>query len=170
MNKELDQILNDSPFVRFMMEAMEKAGCRVDHSFIKMEHCSGEIEGGYRPPNGVVVCRNHIHSKAQMNNVLTHELIHAYDHCRARNIDWTNCEHHACSEIRAANVSGDCSWWQEMVRGNVFGFAAKHQACVKRRAMLSLEMNPYCKGKSKEAVDAVYETCFKDTAPFDTIP
>jgi inner membrane protease ATP23 len=38
---------------------------------------------------------------------LTHELVHAYDHCRAY-VDWTNCVHHACSEVRAANLSGDC--------------------------------------------------------------
>ena len=38
---------------------------------------------------------------------LTHELIHAYDHCRAY-MNWSNCVHHACSEIRAANLSGDC--------------------------------------------------------------
>lgn len=31
---------------------------------------------------------------------LTHELLHAYDHCRAANLNWTNCEHHACSEVR----------------------------------------------------------------------
>ena len=30
---------------------------------------------------------------------LTHELLHAYDHCRAANLNWTNCEHHACSEV-----------------------------------------------------------------------
>lgn len=38
---------------------------------------------------------------------LTHELVHAYDHCRAF-VDWSNCVHHACSEIRAAHLSGDC--------------------------------------------------------------
>ena len=38
---------------------------------------------------------------------LTHELVHAYDHCRAY-VDWSNCVHHACSEVRAANLSGDC--------------------------------------------------------------
>ena len=30
----------------------------------------------------------------------------AYDHCRAKNMDWTDCRQHACSEIRAASLSG----------------------------------------------------------------
>ena len=37
-----------------------------------------------------------------MNDVLTHELVHAYDDCRAR-VDWDNLEHLACSEV-SANV------------------------------------------------------------------
>jgi len=32
-------------------------------------------------------------------------------------------------------------------------------------------MNPHCKGaKAAQAVDAVLESCLKDTAPFDRIP
>lgn len=42
----------------------------------------------------------------QVDNALTHELIHAYDHCRAASLDWASLEHHACSEIRAASLSG----------------------------------------------------------------
>ncbi|XP_068652031.1 mitochondrial inner membrane protease ATP23-like [Aristolochia californica] len=30
---------------------------------------------------------------------LGHELIHAYDDCRAKNLDWSICVHHACSEV-----------------------------------------------------------------------
>jgi len=35
----------------------------------------------------------------EINQVLIHELIHAYDDCRAKNMDWKNCAHHACSEV-----------------------------------------------------------------------
>lgn len=34
-----------------------------------------------------------------VNQVVIHELIHAYDDCRAANLDWANCAHHACSEV-----------------------------------------------------------------------
>lgn len=36
----------------------------------------------------------------EVNQVVIHELIHAYDECRAANLDWANCAHHACSEVR----------------------------------------------------------------------
>ena len=73
-------------------------------------------------------------------------------------------------QVRAANLSGDCWWKQEMLRGNL-GIRAQHKACVRRRAELSVGMNPYCGGaKARAAVDAVFDTCFKDTQPFDRIP
>lgn len=37
----------------------------------------------------------------EVNQVIIHELIHAYDECRAANLEWSNCAHHACSEVRA---------------------------------------------------------------------
>lgn len=47
----------------------------------------------------MVVCSNHVSAQEEVNHTLTHELIHAYDHCRAADLDWRNCEHHACSEV-----------------------------------------------------------------------
>lgn len=35
----------------------------------------------------------------EVNQVVIHELIHAYDQCRAANLDWSNCAHHACAEV-----------------------------------------------------------------------
>ncbi|PSC73865.1 mitochondrial inner membrane protease ATP23 [Micractinium conductrix] len=106
----------------------------------------------------------------EINHALTHELVHAYDHCRGKNLDWTNCQHHACSEIRAAALSGDCDFKMELLRGNV-AVQGQFQKCVRRRAELSVSMNPYCKGtKAAAAVDSVFEGCFADTAPFDRIP
>ena len=44
------------------------------------------------------------------------------------------------------------------------------QACVRRRAALSVNMNPACSGKGEAAVDAAWEACYNDTAPFDRAP
>ncbi|KAJ3300464.1 Mitochondrial inner membrane protease atp23 [Borealophlyctis nickersoniae] len=100
---------------------------------------------------------------------MAHELIHAYDHCTA-NVDWGNPEHYACSEIRAASLSGDCKFTRELRRGN-FSIAKHHQACVKRRAILALKQIPHCQGEgvAEDAVRSVWDSCFKDTAPFDEI-
>lgn len=173
----LERALSGGSFVKFMLEKMEEAGCSVPRttsggaaSFFRVERCEKDIVGGFRPEAGVAVCHNHISSQTELETALTHELIHAYDHCRAKHMDWTNCEHHACSEIRAANLSGDCHMSQELARGN-FGFYKQHQRCVKRRAALSVGMNPNCgNGRAAHAVDKVFDTCFNDTAPFAYVP
>lgn len=130
-----------------------------------------EVGGGFRAPDGVVICHNHLASQEEINHALTHELIHAYDHCRAKDLDWLNCAHHACSEIRAASLSGDCSFKMELLRGNL-ALRGQHQKCVKRRAELSVGMNPHCArpGQAKQAVEKVFDACFQDTAPFDRRP
>ena len=43
------------------------------------------------------------------------------------------------------------------------------QACVKRRALLSIQYNPACLGIAEQVVDEVFQQCFRDTAPFDEI-
>ena len=119
-----------------------QAGCTLSDDFIKIQKCKAEVGGGFRAPDGVILCHNHLASQEEVNHALTHELIHAYDHCRAKDLDWCNCAHHACSEIRAASLSGDCNYKMEVLRGN-FGLAGQHQKCVKRRAELSVRMNPW---------------------------
>lgn len=81
-----------------------------------------------------------------------------------------NCIHLACTEIRAENLSGECGWIQEMGAGRVQKFAQHGQACVKRRAILSVKANPHCRDKAKDYVDAAMERCFEDTYPFDRHP
>ena len=50
--------------------------------------------------------------QAHVERTIQHELIHAYDHCRAE-VDWKDCVHIACSEVRAASLSGDCACGKE---------------------------------------------------------
>ncbi|XP_023369491.1 mitochondrial inner membrane protease ATP23 homolog isoform X2 [Otolemur garnettii] len=105
-----------------------------------------------------------------MNRVVTHELIHAFDHCRAH-VDWfTNVRHLACSEVRAANLSGDCSLVNEIIRLR-FGLKQHHQTCVRDRAVLSiLAVRNISKEVAQKAVDEVFESCFNDHEPFGRIP
>lgn len=104
-----------------------------------------------------------------MENTIVHELLHMYDHCKFK-VDWGNLRHHACSEIRAASLSGDCRWVREVNR-MVFGFSKQHQACVRRRAALSVAENPNCPDRetAEQVVNEVWESCFNDTRPFDEI-
>ena len=74
----------------------------------------------------------------------------------------------ACSEIRAATLSGECRLTREMARGHV-GFAKHFQTCIKRRAILGVKQVFPAPGMAKEAVNRVWEHCFHDTAPFDEV-
>lgn len=47
----------------------------------------------------IVVCCNEMESQDDVDQLLKHELIHVFDDCRAGNLDWTKCAHHACSEV-----------------------------------------------------------------------
>ncbi|KAK3285345.1 hypothetical protein CYMTET_7047 [Cymbomonas tetramitiformis] len=169
-DKALDYAMARNPMVKFMIDAMEKSGCKIDKSFFTVQNCgSSKFVGGFELPAGILLCSDAFVSQEQLDHTVTHELIHAFDHCRAKNLDWYDCRHHACSEVRAAALSGDCNWKQEVYRQN-FGLKAQHQACVKRRAELSLKINPYCKDIAKKAVEEVFDTCYRDTAPFDRLP
>lgn len=161
------------------------------------------------PGKGIVVCMNNVNNQDAVNQVLIHELIHAYDECRAKDLDWTKLDHHACSEIRAANLSGDCHMLREFSRGNLqllgghevrsqgqghgerggvcfpllFFFWEREpsfqdwlatflQVCVRRRAQLSVAMNPSCRDpdEAKSAINRVWDTCYNDTKPFYEVP
>uniref|UniRef100_A0A480ZRY1 Mitochondrial inner membrane protease ATP23 n=1 Tax=Sus scrofa TaxID=9823 RepID=A0A480ZRY1_PIG len=135
------------------------------------EDCNGNVSGGFDASvSQIVLCQNNIRNQAHMNRVVTHELIHAFDHCRAH-VDWfTNIRHLACSEVRAANLSGDCSLLNEIFRLH-FGLKQHHQTCVRDRAILSiLAVRNISREVAQKAVDEVFESCFNDHEPFGRIP
>ena len=82
-----------------------------------------------------------------------HELVHGFDTCRAR-VD--RCEHLACTEVRAAVLSGQC----EEGRG-----AAE---CARKSAVASVAAHGGCRarGGAEAAVAAVWRACAADAAPF----
>ncbi|KAF9666318.1 hypothetical protein SADUNF_Sadunf16G0217100 [Salix dunnii] len=159
-----------TPMVKFLREHMEKAGCGVGEKFLKAVNCDKKIAGGYVRGEGIMVCSNHMITQDDVNQVVKHELIHAYDDCRAANLDWADCAHHACSEIRAGHLSGDCHYKRELLRGYM-KLRGHEQDCVKRRVMKSVIANPYCsKAAAKDAMEAVWDVCYNDTQPFDRAP
>ncbi|XP_783122.2 mitochondrial inner membrane protease ATP23 homolog [Strongylocentrotus purpuratus] len=163
-----------NPYVKFMLAAMEQIGCPIDpDTHIVCEPCASDspVNGGFDPINGeIVLCENKSPSQRILSTLLTHELIHAYDHCRAK-VDWTDIRHVACSEIRASSLSGDCSFLSDSLYSWNFRFKNHHQTCVRRRAIGSiLAVRNVSREEAEKAVDGVWETCFKDYAPFTTIP
>ncbi|WRT68406.1 mitochondrial inner membrane protease ATP23 [Kwoniella shivajii] len=162
-------LMTNSPIITFLLQHLKSAGCEFPSSSIQCHPCPESRSGGFSPDHGILLCQNRFFSKKHMEDTLAHELLHAYDHCRFK-VDWMNLRHHACSEIRAANLSGDCRFTREFKRG-FYSFNKQHQACVKRRAILSVLANPSCTSPdmAEKAVNEVWESCFKDTRPFDEI-
>ncbi|XP_029350877.1 mitochondrial inner membrane protease ATP23 homolog [Echeneis naucrates] len=168
----LQVAMDTSPYAKLLLSAMKSSGCKTlkDRHF-SCEDCDGTVSGGFDAASSqIVLCQNNIHQQSHMNRVVAHELIHAFDHCRAH-VDWfNNFRHLACSEIRAANLSGDCSFNNEVARFN-FGVKQHHQECVRGRALRSiLAVRKISKEEAEKIVNEVFDTCFNDHAPFGRIP
>jgi len=104
-----------------------------------------------------------------VEDTMVHELIHAFDNCRTF-FNMNDCRQRACSEIRAANLSGECRWSRELLRGNL-AFKAQHWRCVERRARLSLLRSDGCQGCDLDKIfNEVWTVCLNDTEPFIDVP
>ncbi|ORY35582.1 peptidase M76 family-domain-containing protein [Naematelia encephala] len=163
------ELVQSSPIVVFMLKHLKLSGCAFPPSAMQCFECPDTVFGGFNPEFGVLLCQNRLFTKSLMEDTLAHELIHAFDHCKF-NVNPSDLRHQACTEIRAANLSGDCRLLREWDRGNRH-FYKQHQACVRRRAVLSLLGNPSCENEemAERAVNEVWESCSKDTRPFDEV-
>ncbi|PRT54018.1 Mitochondrial inner membrane protease ATP23 [Wickerhamiella sorbophila] len=169
-NEFKDWNLNYSPTVRFMRDEIAKIGGNINSSNVICGKCDEMKSGGFHPELGILLCQNKIYSRSHCEDTMAHEMVHAYDHCRFE-VDWTKLQHHACSEIRASSLSGECRMMNEMFKHGFLKFGRGHQECVRRRATLSVMANPNCKDRemAELVVDQVFDQCFNDTRPFDEI-
>ncbi|KAI9292154.1 metalloprotease ATP23 [Neoconidiobolus thromboides FSU 785] len=169
-----EQIMTNSPIVVFLLKELRKQGCTFNQAHLVCAPCDTSRSSAFNPEaelgkGPILLCQNRFSSKTHLETTMAHELIHAYDHCRY-NVQWDNLYHYACSSIRANSLSGDCKFGNEIKRGK-FGISKQHQKCVRRRAILSVKAHPLCPDEdtAKVAVNAVFDSCFADTAPFDEI-
>lgn len=116
----------------------------------------------------IFLCQQYMDSEKMTHKTLVHELIHAIDYCRTKMDPVHNCLHLACTEVRAENLSGECSFFKEIPR--MKSFAGHGKECVQRRALLSVRANPNCKARAEEYVQAALPRCFRDVYPFDRHP
>ena len=172
--------LANSPRVHVLLSKMRERGCAAaEAALVSCEDIFGgaAVAGGFDP----VTCRVLMNPRVPLSHLnagdftraLTHELVHAFDSCRAV-VDPERCAHIACTEIRAANLSGDCDFFAEAQRMplRLFagGLAGRQQECVRRRAELSLSMHAPCRGDDGRGparhVAHVWEPCYADAQPF----
>lgn len=167
-NEYRDWMLQYSPSVRFMIDHIRKL--EGEPPVIVCDTSDNLQGGGFHPDLGILLCSNHIRSKWQLEDILTHELVHAYDQLKFK-VDLSNLKHHACTEIRASMLSGECRIMNEIRKTGLGSFGTKFQDCIKRRAVLSVSANDNCKNieEAKKVVDTVWQSCFNDTRPFERV-
>jgi inner membrane protease ATP23 len=168
----LEDTLRTNDSAKKLIAKIQALGCSIPETFLTCKPCDNkDITGGFIS-NGntdsspqIVMCQNSaVSDKMSFQHTVVHELVHAYDHCRAK-MDMNNCLHIACTEVRASALSGECTWSHEMLRGHT-KFSNGHPECVKRRATLSVEAQSHCKGLGCEAISTVWEKCYEETNPF----
>ena len=163
----VNDLYKTSPEIVFMVEQLKNRNCFFKKKMLQCVPCSEQVAGGYHPEQGIMLCENNV-GRSLLRDTILHELIHYYDNCVYDMENWQNCYLHACSEIRAAQLSGDCRWFNEVRRGH-FDFTGHFPNCVKRRAAISIRGNPNCKQEPEHYVDAVFDKCSKNLEPFGEI-
>jgi mitochondrial inner membrane protease ATP23 len=153
--------LNSSPLISFLSSKT------FLNPSVSCSPCRSLISGGYNPStNTITICQDTLKSKQQLQDILAHEYIHAYDTSTTK-LDWTNPKHQACTEIRATTLSGECNFTREVLRGNL-GIGKQLQACIRRRSVLGLVANGMDEKNARIKVEECWK-CFEDLAPFDEI-
>ena len=108
MNR-LELTIKSNRTVQKMLDSLTELGCELPKDFFVCRPCVSETTGGFLLPKKgsavynpkIIICENKAIDNHMFQNTVIHELIHAYDICRAK-VDWTDCKHYACTEIRAS--------------------------------------------------------------------
>ena len=104
-------------------------------------------------PLEIVLCTNRLQER-DLEEALTHELVHAYDYSNKR-CDFGGCEGLAYTEIRAARFS-ECK--------GPFLFDWMRQKCIKDHAVSSTK-NFFA--DAQKCVDKVYPKAMQDESPME---
>ena len=117
-------------------------------------------EGGARAflmgpqPLSIVLCHNRIHSsKEEVQEILTHELVHLYD-VQTLQLDLQQCENLAYSEVRAAKAAECRNAWSQL-----------QPYCVKQKAICAT--NNLFPLEGRQCIQKVFAQAFRDNRPFD---
>lgn len=129
-----------------------KIRCRPCNDFGQEKDVRAMIMGP--TPLSIVACTNRLQlkDKQELEEVLTHELVHAYD-VQQLQLDFMDCESVAYSEIRAAREAECYTSW-DFMKG----------ICIKQKATAAT--NIMFPRRGEECIKKVFETSMKDNRPF----
>ena len=112
--KHRDYLLQYSPVVRFMNDNIKKMGGEMGPHNIVCRSCRGDeeqMQGGFDHKYGIKLCANWVDERSKVEDVMAHEMVHAYDHLRFKtNLGLEdNLRHAACSEVGSSTELMDFS-------------------------------------------------------------
>lgn len=110
-NEMLLKAVTNNTKIQKLIDNIETLGCKIPKDFFVCRPCDANITGGftvsdnsnksnnetYRPQ--IILCEDNMIEKETFEHTIIHELVHAYDVCRAK-IDFKDCKQHACTEVR----------------------------------------------------------------------
>jgi inner membrane protease ATP23 len=174
--EDVKYLFKSSPIITFMKHNIDllgpaDGGASISPKNIICRRCDGKKQGGgFDPEYGILICANEMRSRSHLEDTLAHEMVHAWDHLRFK-VNYDNLRHAACMEIRASTLSGECRFTKEFLGRRQWNLTQQLQECVRRRATLSVAARPNCKDDAHAArvVNEVFDSCFRDTRPFDRI-
>eukprot|EP00697_Spironema_sp_BW2_P005769 gnl/Spiro4/18038_TR9629_c0_g1_i1.p1 gnl/Spiro4/18038_TR9629_c0_g1~~gnl/Spiro4/18038_TR9629_c0_g1_i1.p1 ORF type:complete len:195 (-),score=19.98 gnl/Spiro4/18038_TR9629_c0_g1_i1:46-630(-) len=165
------------PEVRHLITSLKSGGCippqMKGSDLFRCVRCNSQHQfAGFSASPGdvpqVVLCADQNNNQNDVVLNLVHEMVHFFDWCRGPETFHTE-KTIACTEVRAAALSGDCAEFQERMRGHATNVPAAHMTCVRRHALLSVRRSPLATEPEK-AINEVFERCYEDTSPFQTYP
>ena len=104
----------------------------------------------------IVLCADKIKTRQEFETVLTHELMHMFDHC-SWNANFRSEEELTCSELRASAV-GECVPRRRKLQQPSM---AEHEKCAKLHAIKNMQGYGHSKQKSEELVRNAFHKCYR---------
>lgn len=169
-HRQVQDCFSSNESIRRLLNSLATRGCPFDFNrHLACESDRDNLRGGFdRSTCQIVLYPENLHSSNEFCTILLHELIHAYDYCRVK-IDFNNPYHLACTEIRAAALSNQCSLFNHLSSSSrPFAIKNQHEKCVRDRAQESMQLcTDLPKHKLNEIINDVFLRCYHDTDPFD---
>lgn len=104
--KQRDHLLESSPIIRFMSDNIQRLGGDLGKHNIRCRTCQSGQLGGFDHKYGILLCANWVEKQHMLEDVMAHEMVHAYDHLRFKTDLGPDADlrHVACSEV--SNTEG----------------------------------------------------------------
>jgi len=169
LNSKYDLHKDKSPTVFVTCRHSSKAGIPVDNlggeeermikqdissistSSLSSSSSSELVSGiGFFNLDGITILHDRVHTRADIEQLLVHELVHAVDH-HVTKLDLSTCGGLACSEIRAAKLAECYASWN---LGGVKKRCTRNFAKTSTRMVFGPIHGPVC-------VDAVFDECYR---------